>query len=161
MKKPVPDKTTPPKKARHKKAEKKGGRFLLLLAIVIIAIAVLPLTVIVAGGMVPAFTALCLESSPAKNRTIAVGCLNSVGVIYLSILLFKKAFTVATALFLLSQPLNWIILWGGAAVGIGLFTLIPAIITQILVTFAELKIKKLQSQQQKLKQDWGSDVAEE
>jgi hypothetical protein len=147
---------------KTKPVKKKGGT--LWLAFVVLGIAglfVLPLSMIVVVGFIPTIAMACTDKSRGRSVTVAVGALNMVGVTYLVIQLIQKGLSFDYALRLLSDPVHWLIMWGGAGLGYTLLYVIPPIVAHVLTSVSEFKIQKLKTNQDEIKKTWGKDVAEE
>jgi hypothetical protein len=124
----------------------------------IVALAVLPATLIFVVGMVPSLIMAMTDSNPKRNLTVAVAALNLTSVFYMLLQLVRLGYGLETSFALVSQPFNWLIMWGGAAVGLALHKFIPPTVAQVLATLAEARIVKLKTNQEELKKNWGDGV---
>jgi hypothetical protein len=62
------------------------------------------------------------------------------------------------AIRMLQDPLNWLIMWGGAGIGLALLTLIPPVVAQVLTSISEFKLQKIKVNQAEIRKIWGEDV---
>jgi hypothetical protein len=159
------DKKEKPAKADKKeKAAKGGGKksgkvklFLLLLVIIGVALPAAGMVMLV--GMLPVLAMGMTDRTRTKSLTVCVGSLNAAGVSQALLQLIRNgSFTPDYGQRILSDPQNLIIMWGAAAIGLGLFTFIPAAVGQVLVGVSQMKIAKLRVNQQELKRIWGEQV---
>lgn len=146
-------------KADKSKKLGKGFSPFFLILLLILALAGLPVSMILFCGMLPTFIMMFTDGGKEKHRSVAVGAMNFVGTAHIILQMFKHGMGVDYAIQLLTQPLNWVVMWGGAAIGIALFTLIPSVVAQFLMLIAELKIQKLKTNLVELKKNWGDEVA--
>ncbi len=158
--KPAAKAAKPAKGAKGAKPAKGGGKGLLV-PFVILGVAgvfVLPATIVALGGFIPTFATMITDKSRGRSMTVAVGALNMTGVAYIVIQLFQKGMRLDYAMMLLQDPLNWLIMWGGAGIGLALLTLIPPIVAQVLTSIAEFKLLKMKANQAEIRKIWGDDV---
>ncbi len=146
-------------KASKGKGTGKGrGLFPAFLILGVASVFVLPASVVAAAGLIPTLVTAMTDKSRARSVTVAVGALNLTGVAYVVIQIFQKGLRLDYAMQLLQDPLSWLIMWGGAGIGMALLTLIPPIVAQVLTTLSELKLQKLKSNQAEIRKTWGEDV---
>ncbi len=153
------------KEAKAAKGEaapkKKGGiSILLLVPLAIAAVVGLPATLVALAGMVPTFVAWFTDRSPKRSMLVAVGVLNITSTLYVVLMLVIKEFSLDYAARLLSDPANYMIMWGGAGLGMALYTFVPQAVAQVLAVVAEGKIKKYREHQAELKKIWGDQVGQ-
>lgn len=161
--KPAAKKEAGKKEAKGAKAgaAKKGGTpILLLIPLFIGAVAALPATLVAIAGLVPAFVAWFTDRSPKRSMMVAVGILNLTSTLYVVLMLVTKEFSLDYAVRLLSDPANYMIMWGGAGLGMALYSFVPQAVAQVLAVLAEGKIKKYRDHQVELKKTWGDQVGQ-
>lgn len=150
-----------PKAAKGEKSPKKKGIPLLaMIPIGIVAVAALPVTMIVVAGLIPSAVIAMTDRNPKRNQTVAVVALNIASTLYVALLLLKQGFSVEYAIKLLSQPIHFAIMWGGAGIGLALMTFVPQAVAQVLSSLAEIKIQKYRENQTELKKIWGDQVGQ-
>lgn len=140
------------------KAKGKNGLFPAFLIIGIGSVFVLPASIVALAGLIPTLATAITDKSRAHSMTVAVGALNITGVVYIVMQVVQKGLHMDYAMQILQDPLNWLIMWGGAGIGLMLLTLIPPVVAQVLVTVSELKIQKMKSNQAEIRKIWGEDV---
>lgn len=147
------------KNAKGKSTGKKGGGlFPAFLILGIGSLFVLPATIVAVAGLIPTLATAITDKSRARSVTVAVGALNLTGVAYIVIQIFQKGMRLDYAIQLLQDPFNWLIMWGGAGIGLALLTLIPPIVAQVLTAISEFKLQKLKANQAEIRKIWGEDV---
>lgn len=139
-------------------AKKGKGLFLAFLILGIGFLLVLPASIVVLAGLIPTIVMAMTDKSRGRSMTVAVGSLNLIGVAYIVIQIFQKGLRIDYAMQLLQDPLNWLIMWGGAGIGLALLSIIPPIVAQILTTISEIKLQKLKANQVEIRKIWGEDV---
>lgn len=138
--------------------KKKNGLFPAFLILGIGSLFVLPASIVALAGLIPTLATAMTDKSRAHSVTVAVGSLNLTGVVYVVIQIFQKGLRFDYAMQLLQDPLNWLIMWGGAGIGLALLSLIPPIVAQVLTTISEFKLQKLKANQAEIRKMWGEDV---
>ena len=148
----------------EKKPAKKGGVGLIAFLIIIVGgLCLLPVTLIMLAGLIPSFAIAMSDRGRAKHFTVCVAALNCVGVVHMILELFKRnAVTTFSGIEypmrLLSEPINWLIMWGGAGLGYALFAVIPPAIANLLSAMAQSKIETYKKNLTELQKTWGNDV---
>ncbi|MFD1626045.1 hypothetical protein [Azospirillum griseum] len=138
---------------------KKGGMMTLLLLVIPAGLIVLPTSILFAVGMVPTIVAYIVDRDPEKSAPITVGGVNFCGCMPFAIDLWKHQHTLSAAGKLLADPLSWMVMYGAAAVGWGLYYGIPPLVAGMEVSRAEKRVDVLKQKKVALVQEWGPDVA--
>ena len=127
---------------------------------------VIPLLVIIfietfilfVGGMVPTIVAYMVDPSAKKQITRTVGYANVTGCFIVALDMWTYNNTVDKALSLMSDPANWLIMFGTASFGWLLYFIMrPLIATYLTVTF-DVRRKRMQDVEEKLIAEWGDEV---
>lgn len=150
-------------KAKGKPAGKKrritvGMTTLVLFLSTAIVALFLPSFMLLAAGMIPTGIAYLVDRRPSKHCARTVGWMNLAGCFVVLLRLWNAEHTVVHALELLGDPLNWVIMFGGAAIGWVFYLMLPPMITGYLAIRFNLKRKELVNEQQELVKEWGEDV---
>lgn len=143
--------------ARRRK--KKGGMLTLILLIIPAGLIVLPTSILFGIGMIPTIVAYVVDRDPEKSAPITVGGLNFCGCMPFAIDLWKHQHTLGAAAKIFADPLAWLVMYGAAAVGWGLYYGIPPLVAGMEVTRAEKRVEVLKGKKVALVQEWGPDVA--
>lgn len=147
-------------KAEGKKAKKKGGIPLVALVLGgIAALLALPITLILVAALVPTFVLMLTDRSEKRSPTVCVGALNLSSAAVVVMQLMRTGLGFDNALALLMQPLNWLIMWAGAAVGWAILTFVPPVVAQLLAGMAEMRVVKLKKNLDEIKKNWSDSVA--
>jgi len=143
--------------ARRRK--KKGGMLTLILLIIPAGLIVLPTSILFGIGMIPTIVAYVVDRDPEKSAPITVGGLNFCGCMPFAIELWKHQHTIGAAAKIFADPLAWLVMYGAAAVGWGLYYGIPPLVAGMEVSRAEKRVEVLKGKKVALVQEWGPDVA--
>lgn len=142
-----------------RKRKKKGGLLTLILLIIPAALIVLPTTILFGVGMIPTIVAYIIDRDPEKSAPITVGGLNFCGCMPFAIDLWKHHHTISAAGKVFADPLAWLVMYGAAAVGWGLYYGIPPLVAGVEVSRSESRLDVLKQKKVALVQEWGPDVA--
>lgn len=137
---------------------KKGGLLPAFLILGVGALFVLPASVVALCGFIPTLVTAFTDKSRARSVTVAVGALNLTGVFYVVLPIFQKGLRLDHAMQVLQDPLNWLMMWGGAGIGMALLSIIPPVVAQGLTAISEFKLQKLKANQVEIRKIWGEDV---
>jgi len=117
-----------------------------------------PTLMVACGGMLPTLVAFIVDNRKERYAARTVGYLNSAGVFIVCLDMWGGDHTWQHALDLLAQPINYLIMFGAAAVGWVLYFIIPPITNAYLAIHNDLRMKSLNSDQEKLVKEWGTGV---
>lgn len=131
-------------------------KILLMLALLIAVLTTLPVMVVLLIGLLPTFTVLITDRTNT-NKLVIVGCFNLSGVfIYLFHVISN--FTIRDAFFIFSDIFNLIIMLGSAGLGLVVYLEVPNLFIYIYKIMAQKRLKTIDSQLDKLAQDWGEGI---
>ncbi len=139
-----------------KKGSSKALGYLLAPAIAIVAY---PTLIVALGGMIPTIVAYIVDNREERFAAKTVGYLNGAGVFFVVSEMWVGEHTWQKALELLSDPFNWLLMFGMASLGWILYFALPPIVAAYLKVANELKLKQLNKDQARLIKEWGDDVA--
>ena len=125
---------------------------------VVLAATALPLCVLVSAGMVPTFVAALLDRFRARYLTRTVGPMNVAGLAPLVLQLWTQGLGMAETARLLSSPFNWLMVYGAAAIGWGIFLAMPTIARGIVDFRADQAQRQLEARAAALVEEWGEEV---
>lgn len=117
-----------------------------------------PTLIVALVGMIPTFVAYIIDTRPQRYAARTVGYMNFAGVTIVAAEMWGGDNTWQRALELISQPTNWLIMFGCAAVGWVFFYAAPPIVYAYLTVANEVKSKQLQKEQRELIKEWGDEV---
>ena len=124
----------------------------------ILAIASLPLCVVLAAGMLPTGVALIVDRQPRRYLAWAVGASNLAGMMWPVAALLRSDPSLGGALHMLADPRNWLVMYGGAAIGWGLNEAMPMLARAFLEFRANEAERKLRRRAAQITEEWGEDV---
>jgi hypothetical protein len=146
------------KRPAKKKGTSRGAVALALFGVVLFAAMALPLFIITSAGLIPTIVAAVIDRYPGKYLTRTVGAMNLAGVAPMVVRLWGTGDNMAAALGLLGRPVNWLIMYGAAAVGWGIFLAMPAVARIIVDLQAEQIQGQLRERAGRLVEEWGEEV---
>ena len=124
----------------------------------LLAVVSLPLCVVLAAGMLPTGIALVIERNPRRYLAWTVGAANLAGMVWPVATLLRSDPSLGGALHLLGDPRNWLVMYGGAAIGWGFSEAMPILARAILEFRANEAERKLRRRAQRLAEEWGGEV---
>jgi hypothetical protein len=130
-----------------------------IIAVVIMIIS--PATVIVAAfGMMPTVVAYIVDRTDQKYAAFCVGSLNFCGVFPFILEVWTGDNTPSQAFQILTNVFKLLMMYGAASMGWMLYSLIPPIVSIILVMVAQRRVEQLKQIQEALVAEWGPEVSE-
>jgi hypothetical protein len=146
---------------RGRAPARRGFDWTVLLAVLATAMAVaaLPLCMILAAGLLPTAVAAVVDRLPGRYLPRTVGPTNLAGTALPVLTLFRNDFSISGALHVLMDPHNWLIMYGGAAIGWGLHWVMPQIAHVTLDMIAKQTEQRLRRRADQLVGEWGAEVS--
>jgi len=129
--------------------------------IVPMAVFLLPTTVVAAFLLLPTIVALLTDGTPGRSVTVTVGLLNGVGTLPAVMHLWTEGHHFAQALRTVGEPIFWLIAYGAAALGWGVFLGLPPLLRRYYQVATDTRIKQLRKRQDDLRDLWGDEVGGE
>lgn len=118
----------------------------------------LPTTVLCIAGLLPTIVMLVVDPAPDRRGALAVGALNIAGVLPFLISLWHHANTLETAVGYLAQPICWLIMYGAASIGYGIYNYMPKAIAIFSGLRAQSEIASRKNIQKQLLDRWGNAI---
>jgi peptidoglycan/LPS O-acetylase OafA/YrhL len=118
----------------------------------------LPTFVVLSVGFVPAFVAFVTDKERERACTVSVFYMNACGVFPQVIHLWHGSHTLEGAVYLLTDHYVWLTMYGAAAVGWGIYLILPVVIAQGIFIYGYYKVKSCRARQKVLIEDWGDRV---
>lgn len=152
------------KKAKKARQSKKGlfnmtpSQLLLTISFVMAALAFYPTTMVVICGMLPTLVAYYSDDSENKLCGVTVGALNVSGMMIVLMNLWINEHSFDYALVLITDPLNWLIMYSTAAAGWCIWIGVPSFYAYLSVTAAEKRLKTLRQTRAELIKEWGAEL---
>jgi hypothetical protein len=144
-------------------ANGKGGFAVKMACLValVMALAVLPLVVIVAAGMMPTAAVTMIDRRP-RYLSYTVGVMNFAGVFPFALAVAQQQqmsmLTVATRL---TEPLTWLVMYGAAAAGWLICGVTPMLARAGIEIQAFQRRRALEALSKAIREEWGPEVATE
>ncbi|MFQ5466897.1 MAG: hypothetical protein ACE5DS_02070 [Kiloniellaceae bacterium] len=147
--------TAKPRRSAGKKGLPWPVTALLLLPV---AVVLLPTSVVLLIGMVPTAVAYMVDRSRAHHQAITVGVLNFCGTLPGIADLWERGQTYGAALRISTDALYWLTAYGAAAVGWGIYLVMPPILAAYFAMTTSRRVVVLRRRQEKLVEEWGEDI---
>ncbi len=119
----------------------------------------LPTTMIVLCGMLPTIVAFVANRDRQDPGPLCIGSTNLLGVLPFLLDLWTGEHSLAAASAVVSQPLNWVVMYSAAAIGAAIGQIVPAGIAAALITKKRLRLQGIVEEQDKLIREWGKPVS--
>jgi hypothetical protein len=144
-------------------AKGKGGGFAVKMACLValvMALAVLPLVVIVAAGMMPTAAVMLIDRRP-RYLSYTVGVMNFAGVFPFVLAVAQQQMSMLAVAAKLTQPLTWLVMYGAAAVGWLICGVTPMLARAGIELQAFQRRRTLEALSKAIREEWGPEVAAE
>jgi hypothetical protein len=153
-------KAVPAGKAGKAGKSRIGMAFAWISALVIILVLVTTapaVAMFVGAGLAPTLAAALIDRDPEKFAAISVGALNLAG---LSPYVVRMFVSPGAAQMMMSDMFVWLVIYGAAAMGWGLYMGCPIIAVRLADLRAEWRVRELKRRQESLAEDWGPEVTD-
>ena len=130
------------------------------MGVVVFSIVTLPGTILLFFGLMPTAVAYVVDRTKDKYATFCVGSMNFVGVFPYLLEVWTDEHTPAQAFRILSNGFKLLVIFGMAGLGWTLYSLIPPVVSAIMVMLAQRRVEELRLIQEALVTDWGPEVSE-
>ena len=127
---------------------------------VLLVMVALPTVLLLIVGMLPTIVAWLVDRTKQKYATFCVGGLNACGVFPYILDLWTGTHTPAAAFGILTDVFALAIMFGTAAFGWMMYSSIPPVIVSVLTVMAQRRIAQLRTNQRRIIEEWGEEVAE-
>jgi len=143
------------------KAKRGGFGGLLTVGVLLgtaLVVTALPLCVLLVAGMLPSVVAALVDRHPRRYLTASVAIINLAGLVLPALSLVKLGMSLAGAQQVLSDPRNWLIMFGAAGTGWVVNAAMLTLARIILGIRDEREERHLRKQAEQLVEEWGSEV---
>lgn len=139
-------------------------RLLMIFAVLAIILAVVlgPAAIaLIIVGMAPTIVPALADPSPQKaRRGLILGAFNMAGVLLFLGELLARGGELKVVTEILSEPLNWMAMYGAAALGALILFVSPHVAAMALQAVNREKLKSVERKQKRLLEAWGNDVGQ-
>lgn len=129
--------------------------FTTLLLLMMIGFFLTSMAMIVLIGMVPTIVAVITDRDNDKCLSTCVFLCNLCGVIPFIVVNFKSGITMSSGLYILENPINLMIMLASAALGWGIYIIVPQITIMLARNRDYVKLHQLRQRFFDLREDWG------
>lgn len=133
-------------------------RVLALFIAIILVVLFFDSVILMAAGMIPTGVAYLIDRGPRKHAMRTVAWTNLAGCLVVVLDLWTGGGSIDRAIELLTDPFNWVIMFGSAGFGWVIYFTLPPIVAGYLTLSQEMKLKELAKVQKTLEKEWGKDV---
>jgi hypothetical protein len=123
------------------------------------AVAALPLCAILAAGLVPTAVTAMVDRTPGRYLVRTVAPANLAGTVLPVLALFQSDFSLSGALHVLTDPRNWLFMYGAAAIGWMLHWAVPQLAQVALDVSASRTEQRLRRRAEQIVAEWGAEVS--
>jgi hypothetical protein len=128
-------------------------------AVPLAAVFALPSVILVCVGFLPSVAALFLDRRQGKLVVHCVAGLNACGVLATLLELWSHGHTIGYLNRMLLDPAVWLAMYGGGAIGWGLYLIFPVLAAAWLGNRNTRRVTELRAEQARLVEEWGRVVA--
>lgn len=139
-----------------------GGRLrqkLFFVMVILLGAAFLPISTVFAVGMLPTFAAFLSDPSRDKTRSFTIGLLNFVTCFPFAMDVALGDMTMTGAIDVVTQAMNVIVMFTGAAAGYFLDWTMAGISNVIMTSRARQRLDAIEKRQADLVRRWGQEVS--
>jgi hypothetical protein len=146
-------------KVKKKSSKKSFGMFsfLILISLSFVFKATFILLIV---ALLPTFVMFLVERKTTQYLTFCIGTMNLMGTIPFIFMLWKNDQGMIYVLELLSMPKTWLIIYGGAAIGLAIYSIMPSIVKFFRTSFLKNQLSFAEKEKQKILEEWGTKIDE-
>lgn len=127
-------------------------------AVLLVLVGAFPTFVVIAVGAVPTLLSYGLDTSRGHAQTRCVAATNVAAIVYFMMELWATGHNYVNAIALVTNVLTLGAMFGAAAVGFLIFTIVPGIYAAFAAGRQRARATSLKSYLEQLKAEWGSGV---
>jgi hypothetical protein len=135
-----------------------AGNMAITIVIVALMFAMLPTALVLVVGGLPSLVAFLVDRHRKHYLTRCVASMNLAGIVPYLLQIWAHHTTLA-AVQMLTNPMVWLVMYGGAAVGWVIYLSAPSIAWVHVEFTGARRAKQLRARQKQLIDEWGNDVA--
>lgn len=144
-----------------KKKKLKFSQQLFMIFLILLGSAFVPITVVFVVGMLPSFVAFLVDTSRDKTRALTVSLMNFVSVFPFLLIIAMDNYSMDGAVTILTQVLNPVIMYAGAAAGYFLDWTFAGVSNILMTARAKQRLESIKKRQEELVRRWGQEVTGE
>ena len=126
-----------------------------------IAIVMLPTVSILVVGLIPTLVCYIVDMTPGRYAFRCVASMNFAGVAPFLRILWSDGHDMVVAIGIIADPFAWLVFYGTAAFGWGLFFSVPGLVSAVRTLNAERRVNALRARQNALAEEWGTAITGE
>lgn len=155
---PVTTRSSDTAKAPASGAARGASATIAITLVTLLAVTALPLCILLLTGLIPTMVASAVDRYRAKYLTRTVGAMNLAGIVPLAIRLWSDGLTMRGTVDILLHPINWLTMYGAAAIGWGIFLGMPSVARAFVDVRADHLQHQLKARARTLVAEWGEEV---
>lgn len=145
-------------KKRKKKKSSSGYAIMLIIFSAGLIVLIKHSFIFLLAGMLPTIVASIVDQSRGKMQFKTVAALNFSGIAPFMVTLMHQGHAAPAVQTMMGDTSVWLTIYGSATVGWALVWFCPWIVRFSIEFFSDNKVKGIESEQRKLKEEWGDDV---
>lgn len=133
----------------------------LVIIILLFTTVAFPTIIVIFVGMMPTLACYIIDPTPGRYAFRCVASMNFAGVAPFLRQLWTHGHDISSAMDIIGDPFSWLVFYGAAAFGWGLFFSVPGVVSAVKTLSAERRVNSLRSRQNELAEEWGTVVTGE
>lgn len=110
------------------------------------------------AAMLPSIIIIFIDKANHKCLSATIFTFNIIGLLPFFKMMWSSSVIDSAAKNIIADPFSWIIVYSATTIGVIIYYVLPAIISHIYVTRANLKIKQLINERDRIAFDWQIEV---
>ena len=135
--------------------------FGLVFVILLFTVIAFPTMIVFFIGMMPTLVCYIVDLTPGRYAFRCVASMNFAGVAPFLRMLWTDGHDLSSAMGIIGDPLSWLVFYGTAAFGWGLFFSVPGVVSAVQTLNAERRVSALRLRQNELAEEWGTVITGE
>jgi hypothetical protein len=136
----------------------KFSQQIFMIVLILVGSAFIPITIVLVIGMLPSFVAFLVDTSRDKTRALTVSLMNFVSVFPFLLMVAMDHYSMDGAVTILTQILNPVIMYAGAAAGYFLDWTFAGVSNIVMTARAKQRLEAIRKRQEELVRRWGREV---
>jgi hypothetical protein len=140
--------------------QNRGSTFITVAVILVTALAMtaLPLCILVIAGCLPTIVAVLVDRHRRRYLARTVGAMNLAGVLPSALKMWMVGISFHSLVQVINSPVNWLVMYGGAAAGWMLYFAVPPIVAMVVQVNVDETQRRLEARAKALVEEWGEEV---
>lgn len=146
---------------QKKTSKKKSFSTILFVFLAALSLVFKGMSILLLIGLLPTIVMYFVERGRTPYLTFCIGSMNVMGMIPIICVLIQKGGSFSDALSLMVTPKTWLIMYGGAAIGLSIYAMTPSFVRFFRLIFLKKQLTIAEAEQNKLIETWGDKITKE